>query len=281
MNSTRLKGQSRATVVAKTIHGGNPIISWELEFPRYITPEILRHRSFSFCQQSSRATPTQVLVERIQENPAFFDELGINRPGMTAAEVMDPKMAREFELDWMGLTSAACRFALKWSEKGAHKQIVNRALEPFMKTKMLVTATATREFFNQRRSILAQPEMRNLADAMWESTYATEAERCEHHIPYGDKFEETSPQLRIIRGIAASARVCVGRHDGTPSTLAEDWRLVKRLYDNNRRSPFEHVAEGFHGRFANFYGWMSLRYVMEEMPSQLERLLLEAKPDDA
>lgn len=275
------KGQSTATVVAKTIDAGNPIVTWELEFPRYITPEILRHRSFSFCQQSSRATPTRVLVQRIKTNPAFFDELGINRPGMTAAEVMDPAMAREFELDWMGLTSSACRFALKWGAKGAHKQIVNRALEPFMRTKMLVTATATREFFAQRRSPLAQPEMRNLAEAMWESVNEAEADRSEWHIPYSEHFEEESPQLLIIRSIAASARVCVGRHDGTPSTLDQDWKLVKMLFDNNHRSPFEHIADGHQGKFANFYGWRSMRYVMEETPSLIERLLLETKPNDA
>ena len=285
MNEKITIGQSSATVVARSINAvGDVITSWELEFPRFITPEILRHRSFSFCQQSSRATPTKVLLDQVRNNPAFFDELGVNKSGMTADETLTPSKARLFELAWMGQANIAANFAEEWAAKGVHKQVINRILEPFMRTKMLVTATDTDGFFRQRISKLAQPEIRNLAKAMLEARNRTEPEdRCEH-IPYDFAFTEEDYGERIIRGVAASARVCVGRHDGKPSTYEQDWKLVKMLFDNNHMSPFEHVAfrEYLDAKWANLRGWRSMRNRIEsESRKQVERWIDELNPNDA
>lgn len=272
-------GQSSAQVVAHTINpDGQSIVTWELEFPRFITPEILRHRSFSFCQQSSRATPTKVLLEQVRENPAFFDELGVNKSGMTADEVLSESKARLFELAWIGQAHIAANFAEEWAKRGVHKQVINRILEPFMRTKMLVTATDTENFFRQRLSGFAQPEIRNLAKAMSKSFASSEGKHAILHIPYRDYFDEDSEERVLVRGVAASARVCVGRHDGKPSTFEQDFALVKMLFENRHLSPFEHVAKSAGSyRIRNFRGWRSIRADIEDNPVEFYHRLVRSK----
>jgi thymidylate synthase ThyX len=57
---------------------------------------------------------------------------------------------------------------------GLHKSVVNRLLEPFMWHKIIVSATEWENFFSQRVSPLAQPEIRVVAEKMMTALYKSE-----------------------------------------------------------------------------------------------------------
>lgn len=275
-NDTTVKiGQSTATVVALSWspETRQEIVTWELVYPRYIHCELLTHRAFSRNSASSRATPVATMVKEVRENPCYFDEIRHNQKGMTGGDLVAQDDADVFRGQWWALSNMAARFAEDWGvKKGFAKQTVNRILEPFSFIRTLVTATAVANFFKLREAEDAQPEMRNLAGAM---RCAMEKAERRHladggtasliHLPYGDLIEETDVKARIIRSVAACARVSVMRGDGKKTTFEEDYEFVKRLYENRHMSPFEHVARASRceGRYYNLRDWASLRYMLD------------------
>jgi nitroreductase len=78
---------------------------------------------------------------------------------------------------------------MSMSSAGVHKQVVNRLIEPFLHTTVLVTATARayRHFFALRCHPAAQPEMRRAAEAMraaYDASTPRPLEYGEWHTPY-------------------------------------------------------------------------------------------------
>ena len=274
-DSTVKIGQATATVVALSYspETWQEIVTWELVYPRYIHSELLTHRAFSRNAASSRATPVAAMIKEVRENPCFFDEIRHNQKGMTGGELVDPAKAAVFREQWRAMADLAARFAEEWGvENGIAKQTVNRILEPFSFIRTLVTATDVDNFFELREAEDAQPEMRSLAKAMRCSMEKAERRHPADggtagllHLPYGDLIEETDAEERIIRSVAACARVSVMRGDGKKTTLKEDYEFVKRLYENQHMSPFEHVAKAsrHEGRYYNLRDWVSLRYVRD------------------
>lgn len=266
--STVMFGQSKATCLKKTVsHSGVAIASVVVECPLYITPELLRHRSFSFCQQSGRATPSAVLLDQVRINPAFFDEVGINQSGMVAEQSISPEMLEQFRSEWESLAKVCASYVRRWSvEYKIHKQVANRALIPFMRTRLIITATDWDGFFEQRISPKAQPEMRHLAECIDSAIKNTTADIAETHLPWGTES--------IIQAVARSARVCVGSHTDKEITPADDIRLVRMLFENRHLSPFEHIAyETVSSRCANFRYWKSFRFEIETFPDYALYLL--------
>lgn len=150
-------------VVAYSVDNrGNELVSYELTFPRIILPEVLTHRMFSRNTSSSRAIPFKKMVESIKQNP--FVPIGWQKDhkGMQGNEYftgLDVKMLQEkwlrgrdraietalelasglFEMDEVFEFDENYELIVKLDTVGVTKQIVNRTLEPFMWTKMLVT----------------------------------------------------------------------------------------------------------------------------------------------
>lgn len=255
-NTTTEVGQAVATVIADSEHNGNRITTLELVYPRYIHSELLTHRSFSRSASSSRATPVKVLVQEAR-NPVFFDSIGLNQSGMQSFAELPPEVREEFHKEWVELANCIA----DWVEEtvaryNIHKQVLNRALEPFTRIRTLVTATDWDNFFELRLSSDAQPEMRSLAQAMQQAMQASKPEATEHHTPY-------SPDKDIVESVARCARVSYMRLDGRPDNHDDDVKLYHRLLESKHMSPFEHVATWREGRFANFTGWQSLRNKLE------------------
>ena len=277
--TTRQVGQAKATVLAYSAHenGDCPIITWELVYPRYIHSELMTHRVFSRNAASSRATPTHVLANEVACQPAFFDSLTTNQHGMVGGAELSKEDAESFEIEWKGLANDIAKCAMAWKERyNLSKQIINRIMEPFMFIRTIVTATDLDNFFKLRLAPDAQPEIQSLAKAMKESMEAATPKVLkdfEWHIPYGDQIEEEELFKKLVRSIAACARVSVLRSDGKKTTFEDDAKFVANLLKNGHMSPFEHVAqcEGYYmddgyecdGMFANFYLWESSRYQLE------------------
>ena len=265
--TTRMKGYCKATCLRRTEFSGSIITTWELMYPRYIHAELLTHRMFSRNSASSRATPLKVTLEEVRSYPMFFNHVGKNRPGMVATEALSWDDEQAFFHDWVKLANhVADRVEEMEANYGIHKQVLNRALEPWLPIRTIVTATSqpVKDFFELRLAKDAQPEMQALARCMKKSMESAKVEASDVHIPYAEHFKETSKEELFVRSVAACTRVCVGRQNGKTTTLDEDIDFLKMLIASKHVSPFEHcaVADPFM-RFANFYGWKSLRHAVE------------------
>lgn len=262
-NETTVRiGQAAATVIADSIQHGKRITTLELIYPRYIHSELLTHRNFSRNAASSRARPVMANIKEVFEDPVFFDYVGLNQKGMVAGDPLSPKAWESFKRDWeeLGCYVANCVQAMEWNY-GIHKQTLNRALEPWLRIRTLVTATDWANFFRLRLAKDAQPEMHSLAQAMHDAMKKSVPEERTVHTPYSD---DADPVVSVAR----CARVSYSMRDGQESTIEEDTNLYNHLSTCGHLSPFEHVAYASEGRYANFDGWQSLRNIMENVRMQ-------------
>lgn len=177
----------KATIIADSVsaHTNQRITTFELEYPRFIHSELMTHRQFSRNASSSRAIPIDKMIEQVAFNPAIPIYWGLNQSGMQAKDKQaDTNACNEA---WCNARDSAIHHAYQLKNLGLHKQIVNRVLEPFQMIKTLVTATSFDNFFNLRCHKDAQPEIKQLADLMYQAIQKSEPEVLqagEWHTPY-------------------------------------------------------------------------------------------------
>lgn len=177
----------KATIIADSISASTNkrITTFELEYHRYIHAELMTHRQFSRNSASSRAIPIDKMIELVQTNTATPIHWGSNKSGMQAGdEIVNTVPAINA---WIDARNDAIKHAKRLQELGLHKQIVNRVLEPFQMMKVLVTATDFDNFFNLRCHPDAQPEIKHLADLMYQAMQESTPEVLhagEWHTPY-------------------------------------------------------------------------------------------------
>lgn len=275
------------------------ITTLELEYPRFIHAEFMTHRVFSRNASSSRAIPVQKMIDVIKLNPAMPIHWGKNQPGMQANEELTGLASQNTQTLWMEARDSAIEIAEQMLKFGAHKQIVNRILEPFSHIRVIVTATDFANFFALRDHPDAQPEIRELARVMKEAVKASEPQVLndgEWHLPYltSDDFTVIYDHLkkgRITRdepseydtwmlacavSAARCARVSYLTHDGERPTLEKDLGLYHMLVNANppHMSPCEHQAcpdkwdaiavnWAQAKRHGNFTGWIQFRHLIQ------------------
>lgn len=243
------------------------ITTMQLKYPRFIHSEFMTHRVFSRNASSSRAIPTAKLIEQVRNSPVQPVWWGKNQPGMQAAEELDD-VGKELALKtWRAAARSASEFAEMLARVGAHKQIVNRVLEPFLTISVVVTSTEWDNFFKLRCHKDAQPEIRKLAEWMREALHRSLPKKLQPgqwHLPYvdaqieddekqsyrnnidagikGTTFLELGDALRA--SVARCARVSYLKHDGEEPVLEDDLKLFDRLMagDPKHASPAEHQA---------------------------------------
>lgn len=245
------------------------LTTFEVTYPRFIHSELMTHRVFSRNAASSRAIPIDKMIEQVEQNPALPVWWGKNQSGMQAREELNDaeKMAARYV--WLAARNEAVLKARELQRIGAHKQIVNRLIEPWMWITVLVTSTEWENFFALRTHEDAQPEIREIARMIEASLISTEPRQLqqeEWHLPLTDDIELLKQQFsdEDIRMISAGrcARVSYLTHAGVRDPKA-DLTLATRLQESGHMSPFEHVAQAivgedqrFHG---NFRGWLQFR----------------------
>lgn len=251
-----------AKVIAHSAHDGCPdLITLELKYPRFIHSEFMTHRVFSRNASSSRAIPVKRMIQDVLDDPAMPIEWGSNKPGMQAGEELTGADLWEAKNAWMRARDKSVDYAKDMAEAGAHKQIVNRILEPFQHISVVCTATDWDNFFALRDHPAAQPEIRELARQMKnaiEGSISVNLGPDEWHTPYiigGFGVFADTPY-----SAARCARVSYLNHDGSRSTREKDLELAYLLKSERHASPFEHQARPTPGeRHANFNGWKSYR----------------------
>jgi thymidylate synthase ThyX len=261
-----------ADIIADSIsYVGKRITTLSLYYPRFIHAEFMTHRMFSRNASSSRAIPTEKLIQDIIDNPVEPVYWGKNTRGMQAKEALEGDERDDAIFWWKNAQGNAITNARMLDACGVHKQIVNRILEPYSHIRVCVTATEWDNFFALRLHPAAQPEIQALAKAMKDAIDAfTPVQRNlgEWHLPYvSDEERITHDKFICLQlSVARCARVSYRLHDGTHSSVDKDIALCKRLFDEGHMSPFEHQAEpSIHeGKTSNnFRGWFQYRAAVE------------------
>lgn len=272
-------------IIADSINPvGCRLTTFELTFPKCLQAEFNTHRLFSRNSASSRAIPVEKMIERVMTNPMMPLYWGKNQKGMQAAEELTGGDREMAEFLWLQARDKAVASARAFIECNAHKQLVNRLLEPWMFTTVIVSATEYDNWFHLRDSEFAQPEIAWVAREMrkkYDENIPQHLDPGEWHMPFIDWDDEVASPIKNQHGdvvggmeittrglrkisVARCARVSYLTHDGKRD-FVEDYRLHDQLVQNGHWSPFEHVAECLPNdeRSGNFFGWRQYRKSFE------------------
>lgn len=252
-----------AKIIAHSIApNGQMIVTWELEYQRFIHGEFMTHRLFSRNAASSRAIPVSTIIAQVNDNPAMPIHFGRNQSGMQAAEELSPVLQVGVKWAWRMAAKAAVKWAETMVKLGLHKQATNRILEPFQTMKTVMTATCMDNFFWLRNHPDAQPEIRELARLMWEALQASTPNKLrpgEWHMPYvhicqdvytpeyteyWDSAEQNF-KYTLEEALQVSSSCCAQvSYRKLDDTLEKAQMVYKRLVDSEpvHASPFEHQA---------------------------------------
>lgn len=246
---------------------------------------------FSRNASSSRAVPVSKVIQQVTNNPVIPPKVFLNKAGMVGDVEADSESAEDFYNLWVEAASNAVKTAKKMDELGIHKQHINRILEPFQFIHVIVTATEWENFFRLRLAPDAQPEMQDLARAIYNEMLKFKDQFFGYIISggdgslcsvlSGDSTLTTAPYVTIddwealgddcdfikIMKVSAArcARVSYNNHDGSKPDVTKDLKLFERLYKGGHMSPLEHtcIRNTECVQSANLMGWESLRYLLE------------------
>lgn len=277
--------QISAKIIADTIgkHSGR-ITSLQLTMPRFILAQFNTHRMFSRSTASSRAIPVHKMIEQVRNDYVRPIHWGANQAGMVAEKELPIKLQELAKEIWYKAAMSAADYAEQLNAAGLHKQLANRILEPYMWAHTIVTATEWFNFFALRLADDAQPEIQALARAMKDAMDSSKPTESRFHLPYITMAEILEWQqskgittneilfdaYEYFAPISAArcARVSYLNHDQTAPVVERDLELANKLLDARHASAFEHQASTteYRGeRRANFIGWQSYRYNLEQM----------------
>lgn len=270
----------------------------KVRFHRFVLAEFNTHRVFSRNSASSRAIPLEKQLAKLAEGPSFPISWPVEQAGMQGgSELMgdDLKAAQELvERVYENTIREIVYYkdtleSLHGDEKTAkqhrlHKSVINRLIEPFMEHEVIVTATEWQNFFDQRCSPLAQPEIRVAAEDM-RAALSNSTPRIvkygEWHLPlihaqdldFVEEFSRESGYdfwlVAAAISVARCARVSYLTHEGVRDQT-KDLELFNNLISANppHWSPLEHVAtpaELLDRPLGNFTGWEQLRHTTWEL----------------
>lgn len=265
----KMNGVSARVICDSVSPSGDRLTTLEVKMHRFVLAEWNTHRAFSRNSASSRAIPIKKRILSVTTDMAWPLEWGSNQRGMQAGEELKGWRIAAAKSVWRFASTVTCVCAQTLEWIGLHKQVTNRLLEPFLWHTVVVSSTEWENFFSQRISPLAQPEIRAAAV---EVRLAIDMSRPElvpvghYHLPYILREEKVSLlQSDLIKiSVARCARVSYMTQDGRRD-VSEDIRLYERLVSARppHASPLEHVAtpSGDSLSHANFTGWVQVRHL--------------------
>lgn len=242
-----------ARIIKDSICNDNRLTTWELKYWRAVHDELLTHRELSRCTASARAIPMAKMIDMVMTDTALPVEWGTNKPGMqpgdeVSDEIRDMAIARILRL-----RDQAVECAYDLHNMGLHKQIVNRYLQPFAFTTVLVSTTSHSNLFGLRCHPAAQAEIRHVVLMMRDLLADAVPKKMnpgEWHLPFIDDEEFDMYGVEHSCKISAGrcARVSYLNHEGKRN-VADDIGLFNRLVSGLEKeepghmSPLEHVAQ--------------------------------------
>lgn len=241
-----------ATILADSIANEQRLTTVELTFPRFILAEINTHRMFSRNSASSRAIPTEKIIERVKTNPFIPETFNKRVKGMGVGEALTEQ--EEARAEWLHARNDCLSSARELNLLEVDKSRINRLLEPFMWHTAIITATDWDNFFALRDHPAAQPEFQIIAHMLKEKMAEHEPlklEPDEWHLPlvdYGDEFCEAKETKQWEYWAWVSAGRCARSsydkiHDAEDQ--AASYSRGEKLKSAGHMSPFEHQARPF------------------------------------
>jgi hypothetical protein len=246
---------------------GIRLTTMQLKYPRFIHAEFMTHREFSRNASSSRAIPVAKMIQMVRDEPAMPIHWGANQPGMQADTQLEGSQLWQTKEIWKNSANLAANYAESMMGEGAHKQVVNRILEPFQWISVVMSSTSFSNFFGLRCHADAQPEIKHLAEMMQAALLDSSPEKLntgEWHLPYITPQDWTDAThycqkgritrdmpnstevLEILKRVSAArcARVSYLTHEGKPTHITDDLTLFERLVGAQplHASPTEHQA---------------------------------------
>jgi hypothetical protein len=138
----------RCEILADSIgpHGYR-LTTYEIEFPRMVLADMTRHRSLSYSFESTRARPTEVLIEQVREEP-YVPTFMRRAKGMGGGERLSPDEQKDAQRLWRIAARKAADMAeqLLW----VGKEHNGRMLEPFAWITGIVSGTEWENYFALR-----------------------------------------------------------------------------------------------------------------------------------
>lgn len=255
---------------------GVPLVTYVLEYPRYIHSELLTHRVFSKNSASSRAIPLKRFMEMVESNPSK-PLWTANQKGMQGPVITDSDIINNANLIWSEAAEDMTYYAERLDALGIHKQNINRLLEPWMHIKIVLTGTDFDNWFELRDHQKAHPEIRELARMMRLAMDQSNPQMLapgQWHLPFVQSpfpVPEGLDMMSTVMKVSAArcARVSYNNFDGT-SDISKDIELFNKLFSEVPRhcSPAEHQAQvpQYHDLYHMSTGW-DTRAPKGELPS--------------
>lgn len=261
---------------------GQRITTFLLHYPRFIHSEFMTHRAISRNASSSRAIPFARSSRAMLADTAMPISFRQNQSGMQAGAELAGWRQTACVTVWKSMAYVSYAAAHLLDRLGAHKQYVNRLLEPYSHITVVATATDWNNFFALRIHPDAQPEIHELAIQMlrtkrasqpapmlmgrWHLPFVTDQEIANHFASMGSgvvgSTSDAAWRPLIALSVARCARTSYLNHDRTGPTIAADQALHNRLLGSHpiHASPAEHQATPDPGeRSGNFSGWRQYR----------------------
>lgn len=255
-------GYSAKVILDSMAPCGKRLTTMEATYPRFVHSELLTHRMFSRNAASSRAIPVRKTIEQVKNDPAMPVWWGKAQKGMSADD--EVSNVEDAKGEWLRARDTAVIHAERMLELNLHKQLVNRILEPFSWITTIITATEWRNFFQLRRHKDAQPELKYIADLIFEAMDKSKPVARKWHLPWIQP-DEMNLDIEFLKKLstARNARVSYLTHDGRKDH-SKDIELYEHLLTGSGTghwSPFEHVAQALDRpeRSGNFIGWEQYR----------------------
>jgi thymidylate synthase ThyX len=255
-------GYAEVVQQSKCAVTGKVITTFSVKYGLIVHSEFLRHRMLSRGVKSNRAIPPSVIRSEVLDDPYYPIWFGANQSGMVAkSEVKYPKIAKAL---WLGARYPMV--AAHWlGDKllGAHKEWINRLLNPWQWVRETITATEWDNFYNLRIHPDAQQDIQVIAKAMYSASNSysgcIELRTGQWHVPYVNRaiedvggytaiyyVDNDGSQLSTEQALKASAARCArssyDNHDKTKATIKGDMKLWDQLIESDPKhsSPVEH-----------------------------------------
>ncbi len=249
---------------------GKEIITFVVEYHRFIHSELNTHRMFSRNASSSRAIPIDKIIARVNMDPALPVFWGKNQKGMQSYEELDPESKAQAMRIWLEARDNAVASVRQLQALGLHKQLSNRLLEPWMWIAVVLTSTEWGNWYSLRYEAQAQPEIQVLAKTMYKAQMASKPTLIlpsQAHLPFlttAEKLSTLSLEKKMQISAARASRVSYNNQYGIPPTIEEDENQFTRLMGGmpKHASPTEHQATPLEDpceRSGNLVGWLQFR----------------------
>ncbi len=242
------------------------IATFVITIPKFLQAQINSHRALSRNSGSSRAIPAKTIRRRVIENPFIPVEFGHNQPGMRGGKEVSGIRLFLAKKCWLWARFIPCTFHYVGEKLNLHKEVLNRLIEPWMFTEVVLTATEWNNFIKLRSDNAAQPEIQIIAkeiDIYLQNEKPQILKVGEWHLPFISREEFIKYDLVSSQkiSIARCARVSYKLYDGSSSNIEKDVALCDKLIKDGHWSPFEHIAmaTGSFDRSGNFVGWKQYR----------------------